>query len=166
MTPKAFLDRAIAYWSFGWLSSDKLPEVAVEILELGVVSPSIIQLASADRVADPNLHRLFEDVLADLGRLRMTKPEAGRFIAQEYAEDICKGTITPVEGARTIWRVSLECEELGRELGIFGGRVTEYEGLPSGHDRISDMIVYEAKDLIEKSKGEKSKGTQLFSKKL
>ena len=78
----------------------------------------------------------------------MAKPEAGRVIAQEYAEGICKGTITPVDGARAIWRVSLECKELSGELGIFGGRVSEYEGLLDGRERISEMIVCEARELI------------------
>src|SRR5437879_5071793 len=112
MTPMTSLDWAIVNWSFGWLQSDKLPEIAIDALEHGIESPSIIELASAERVANPDLHRLFQKILAELGRTALTKPEAGRLIAQEYAEEICNGAITPVDGARAIWRVSLECEDL------------------------------------------------------
>jgi hypothetical protein len=106
--------------------------VGLEALEQGIESPAIIELASADTGAGPDLHRLFEKVLAELGRSRLTKAEAGRIIAREYAGGICKGAISPVDGARAIWRVSLECEGLSGELGIFGGRVTEYEGMSEG----------------------------------
>src|SRR5438874_355978 len=119
MTTNPAFDRAIAYWSFGWLPSDKLPGIALEALEQGIENPSIIELASADNGAGPDLHRLFEKVLSELGQSRLTKSEAGRFIAREYADAICKGTLSPVDGARAIWRVSLECADLSAELGIF-----------------------------------------------
>jgi len=111
----------------------------------------MIELASADTKPNPSLHRLFEKALTELGRSALTKPEAGRIIAREYAGQICDGTVAPVVGARAIWRVSLESEELSRELGIFGGRVSEYEGLPSGRERISEMILSEAKELIKEA---------------
>jgi hypothetical protein len=152
MASMTWLDRAAAYWAFGLLSSDKLPGVALEALEHGVESPSMIELASADAVPNPSLHRLFEKVLRELGRSPLTKPEAGRMIAREYAEQICRGTIVPVEGAQAIWRISLECEELRSELGIFGGRVTEYADLPAERESISEMIVSEARKLITETK--------------
>ncbi len=144
-------DRAVAYWAFGWLPSDKLPGVALEALEQGIESPTIVELASAETVWDPRLHRLFEKVLTELRRSPLTKAEAGRIIAGEYAKKICQGTVTPVDGARAIWRVSLECEELMPDLGIFGGRVSEYEGLQDGRERISELIVTEARELIRQA---------------
>jgi hypothetical protein len=150
MIPITSLDRAVALWSFGWLPSDRLPAVAIDALEQGIESPSIIELASADSAADPRLHCLFEKVLMELGRPKLTKPEAGRIIARDYADRICKGEVTAVDGARAIWRVSLECDDLSHELGVFGGRVSEYEGLPAGPERehFSEIIVAEAKELI------------------
>ena len=148
MTIVSAFDRAVAYWSFGWLPSDKLPTVALEALEQGIESPSMIKLASSDDRAGPDLHRLFEKALTELRRHRLTKSEAGRIIAREHAEAICKGAISPVDGARAIWRVSLECEDLGGQLSIFGGRVTEYEGMCEGREAISELIVSEARDLV------------------
>ena len=92
------LDRAVAYWSLGWLPSDELPRVAIEALENGIESPSILELASADSGAGPHLNTVFEKVLVELGRPRLTKREAGRLIAREYAEEICTGKTTPING--------------------------------------------------------------------
>jgi len=146
------LDRAIALWSFGWLPSDGLPKVAIEALEQGLETPSMIELAAADGNADPHLHCLFEKALKDLGRSRLKKAEAGRLIAQEIAQQITQGKVTPLNGAKAIWKVTGECEELCQELGIFGGRVTEYEGMPDGRECIADLILAEAKALLMQSK--------------
>jgi hypothetical protein len=140
-------DRAVAYWSFGWLQSDTLPRVAIEALEQGIESPSLLELAAAGNTANADFHCLFEKSLTELGRSRLSKAEAGRVIARDYTYQICNRKLTPIEGARAIWRVSLECEELTRELGIFAGRVTEYEDLPSLRERISEMILSEAQAL-------------------
>jgi hypothetical protein len=142
------LDRAIAYWSFGWFPSDRLPTLAVEALAQGIESPAMIELAAGQSTADERHHRLFERVLSELGRSRPTKAEAGRFIAREIAEQICQGKVSPVDGAEAIWRVSLECEDLSAELGVFGGRVSEYEGWPHGRERIAETIVADAKELL------------------
>jgi len=150
MRPITTFDRAVAYWSFGWLPSDELPKVALEALDHGLESPSLIELASAESSVGPRLHRLFEKALVELGHSRLTKAEAGRIIAEEYADQICKAKISPVEGARAIWRVTLECGDLTRELGIFGGRVSEYEGVSSeSRENISKMILSEARELTK-----------------
>jgi len=108
----------------------------------------MVELASAETGTVPDLHRLVEKVLTELGRSQLPKSEAGRIIAREYAEQVCNGTGAPVEGARANWRVSLECEELSAQLGVFGGRVSEYEGLPDERGRLCEMIVSEAEGLI------------------
>jgi len=140
--------RAIAYWSFGWLASDRLPEVAADALATGLDSSSLVALASCDSTPNPELHTMFEAALAELGRQRLSKPEAGRLSAKDYAQKVCDGELDPIEGARLIWRVSLEADELGSEFGIFGGRVTEYEGMPELRDKEAAMIIEEARALI------------------
>src|SRR5262249_42182319 len=104
-------DLAIAYWSFGWLPSDRLPGLAVEALEQGMECPALIQLVAAESVGNPDLHRLFTRVLSELGKSPLSKPDAGWMIARDYARRICSREIIPIEGARAICRVSLECEE-------------------------------------------------------
>lgn len=141
-------DLAIAHWSFGWLPSDRLPDVAIQAMEMGFESPSLFALASSEKSADPDLHGLFGKVVSEMGRTRLSKSEAGRCIAREYARKICNGKISPVDGARVIWKVSLDCEELTKELGIFGGRVSEYDDLPDVRDRISELILSEATSLL------------------
>jgi hypothetical protein len=141
-------ERAIAYWSFGWLPSDRLPDVAADALGSGLDSSSLVALASSEKTPNPELHTMFEAALAELGRQRLTKVEAGRLIAKDYAQKICDGQLDAIEGARLIWKVSLESDELGSELGIFGGRVTEYEGMPELRDREAAMILEEAQALI------------------
>lgn len=145
------LDRANVYWSFGWLASDKLPGVALDALEQGMESPSVLELACRDGSEGLILHGLFEKALSELGRAPLSKLEAGRMIAREYAEEIANGKLSPIEGARLIWKVSLDCEELTQELGIFGGRASEYEDLPSERKLISDTILAEAKQLLKQS---------------
>lgn len=149
--PMPWLDRQVAYWTFGWLPSDKLPGVALDALERGIDSPTMIALASADATAEPEHHVLFRKALLELGRSPFSKADAGRIIAQVYAEQICEGKIAPVEGANEIWRVSLECPELTSELGIFGGRVSDYHGLPEGFDRPSDVVIAETRQRISEA---------------
>lgn len=110
----------------------------------------MIELASANCEADPRFHCLFQKALMELGRPRMAKSDAGRIIAKDYAERICKGEVSAVDGARAIWKVSLECDDSNHDLAVFGGRVSEYDGLPTGpeRERISEIIVAEARELI------------------
>jgi hypothetical protein len=81
----------------------------------------MLELVSVGSGPDPDFHRLFEKLLTELGRSRLLKAEAGRIIAQEYAEEVCNGTVTPIDGARAIWRVALECEELHGSWGFSVG---------------------------------------------
>ena len=90
----------------------------------------MIELAGAEPTGNPQLHDLFEKGLHEVDRTRIGMAEAGRIIARGYARQICDKEITPIDGARAIWRVTLECRELDPELGIFGGRASEYEDLP------------------------------------
>ncbi len=145
--PKSF-DRAVAFWCFGWLPSNELPAVAVNVLEHGIESPSLIRLASAETNGDPDYHRIFEKALSELGCPRLSKQEAGRMIARHYAMKISNHELKPIEGARLIWRILLECPELTPDLGIFAGRVTEYEDCPPNRDGIERMIRLEAEALL------------------
>jgi hypothetical protein len=151
-------DRAVAYWSFGSLASDMLPPVAIQALQDGIESPSLLELAAANSGANADLHRLFRKALAELGRRELSKAEAGRIIARDYAYHICAGKIAPIEGARSIWQVSLESEALTRELAIFGGRASEYDDLPALRERISHQIVSEAQALIGNCPGTRDLG--------
>jgi hypothetical protein len=153
------LDRVVANWALGRVTSDQLPAAAVQALDNGLESPSMIALAVSKDVADPRHHRLFESALRELGRPLLTRAEAGRLVAQEWAERVCAGSVAPVEGAKEIWMISLECDDLGNELGIFGGRVSEYEGLSTAadRDRVAEMIVGEAQRLL--SRGVETSGS-------
>lgn len=142
-------DLQVAYWSFGWLPSDQLPEVALQALEIGFDTPSLIELVGRPSEPNPELHLLFERALLELDRERMDIAEAGRLIARDYALQICAKTISPIQGAKAIWRVSLECDEPISELGIFAGRASEYEDLPHLREEISEDIVQEAYALLE-----------------
>lgn len=139
---------SIACWSLGWLPSDELPQVAERVLAEGFESPALVKVACSDYSADPGLHGLFEKALNDFGRARMKKSEAGLFIARRIAKRIVQGGIAPCDGARDIWKVSLECKELSSKLGIFGGRVTEIEDQPKFRDQISRLIIQDAENLL------------------
>ena len=91
---------------------------------------------------------LFEMIICELGKHRLSKYEAGKYMAKEIAHEICKGSITPIEGAKQIWNICIECGELTQEIGIFGGRVGEYDDLPHMHDHISNLIKADAKSFI------------------
>jgi len=126
--------------------------VAMDALEQGLETPSMIELASCYRIANPDHHRLFEKALAELARSPLSKAEAGRTIARHYASQICSGELPPLEGAKAIWKITLECEALVGEFGIFGGLATQDDGgSPTLRDHINDMIVSEAKELISRT---------------
>lgn len=126
--------------------------MAIQALEQGLETPSMIELAAADGNANPCLHSLFEKALKELGWSRIKKVEAGRLIALEIAQQIIQGKVTPLNGAKAIWKITGECEELCQEFGIFGGHVTEYEGMPDDRECIAELILSEAKALLTQSK--------------
>jgi hypothetical protein len=139
---------AVAQWVLGWVSSDQLPAIAMKALEEGIESTTLSQLSVEEAVGNPDLHAKFEKALSEIGMPKIDKANAGRIVARYIAQKICDGHVTPIEGAREIWKITLECRELTDELGIFSGRASEYEDLPDMRDRISEMIVHEAQSLI------------------
>jgi hypothetical protein len=152
MTTVPEFDLQVANWSFGRVPPDQLPAVAREALAKGIDSPSLRKLADNSPEPNPDLDTLFERALAELGRSRLPRAEAGRIIARDFARRLCDGSLPPVEGATAIWHLGLDCEELEREFGIFGGLVSELDGVWELEGVITEQIIEEARYLLQESR--------------
>jgi hypothetical protein len=143
------LELVEALWWFGKLPSDRIPGIAGEMLAAGFDSPRLVRLAGVPAAADPDLHKEFRGVLEDLGRQPLSKAQAGRIIARDFARDIIEDGISPYVGARYIWwKVSNECEEPFPELRPFMVLTIQYEDCPRLRAKIEAEIVVEAQRLL------------------
>src|SRR5436305_2091962 len=103
---------AEAAWWFGRLPSDRLPDLACAALEAGYDGPTLRQLAGLEAIPAPSAHKLMERALAEVGRRKLSKADAGRILARDYARQIVSGQLSPNAGARKLWQLDLDCEEL------------------------------------------------------
>jgi hypothetical protein len=125
------LKQAIAFWKLGLLSSEQLPAIAAEALEVGFDCPSLRVLAGeTDHIAstvDPLFSRAIDE-------LRIPIPDhrsAAKVVAARYAAGILDGTWSPYEGARKIWwNVAHAFDndpEIWGHLSVFVGLASEWE---------------------------------------
>jgi hypothetical protein len=150
----------LALWALGRLPSEELPRIAAEWLADGIDTPAIRELAGISSPEMPDVGPLFSKALSSTHLRELTRDEALRTIAQQYAQEIVEGKVTPHEGARKVWKeVNLEsgCDSL---LSPFIGAASELEDLPDrtekdGRDRetyrrqLNDLIISAARALLK-----------------
>jgi hypothetical protein len=96
------LRSAQVLWTLGVLEPSDLPEIATKSLVAGFDTPSLRILAGSDGEESLTLNSLFEQVLSELGVSPLTRAEAARRYAAVISEQILRGEVTPIEGARMI----------------------------------------------------------------
>ena len=142
----------IANWAFGKIPSSQPPKVAKTALDAGIDTPAVSRLASSSGITSSDNDKLLERVLGALGCTRPDRTTAGRLLAFNLAIQICDGLITPIEGARAIWLISLDCEELEHEFADFGGLVSEVDGVWELEGIVSTKITEMAHKLLQNRK--------------
>src|SRR5690242_860892 len=95
-----------AKWQLNLLRSDDIPELATQILETGLESPALIELAGLISPDRWEVTPLIEEAFSQES-LRPISNEAAQWrLAYETAREIVDGRVTPLEGAVTLWSLA------------------------------------------------------------
>ncbi|HEX8172202.1 MAG TPA: hypothetical protein VF824_16830 [Thermoanaerobaculia bacterium] len=129
------------------IAGTDLPNVAREALSDGYDSRSLRILAVSDN--DPDVDRLFDDALAEAGFAPLSPREAALAYARSICERILLGEIRPYDGAKAIWRVSLDVGgTLVPELDPFIYAASESEDRPEDCEFFDEEIKKQALQLV------------------
>lgn len=119
----------------GLLSSDQLPAIATEALEVGFDCPSLRLLAGETEHIGSTVDPLFSRAIRELGIPTPDHRTAAKVVAACYAEGILEGTWSPYEGARKIWwnvaNAFDKDPEIWGQLSVFVGLASEWEDHPT-----------------------------------
>jgi hypothetical protein len=113
------------------LAPDRLGDIGVGLLTAGADSPAVRELAALDAQATwSTVGPLFDRVIAELGRPRLTDRQAAYVVALHAARDIVKGRATPYEGAARIAYQAYHAAGQPDDLRPFYYRADEWEDHP------------------------------------
>lgn len=143
------LELAAAKMALGLISPEDLPSVAVDALEDGCDSSSLRILAGLTKAEIGEARQLFDRLLAELHVPRVSRREAVERLARESAKEILSGEISPYQGAKRIWQLSL-ClhEEHLPDLDSFVYGASEWEDRPEDRHAFEAGIVDAARELV------------------
>ncbi len=146
------LKRIEALWVLGLLSSDELPDLAAEALAQGFESKSLVELAGCLPDETDDIRRLFNRSLREItGKRRMLKTDALRIYAKQISTAILTSEISPLDGARLVWRATLKAGVRGfHELDGFVYSASEMEDRPEDKRLFEKVIGEEAKRWSER----------------
>lgn len=149
--------------AFGWLPSSvgsnvlrcisrdlfirAMPAIAQQAIARSPTNP-ILDLLSSTRTSHYSENQTMP--LPPYPTVQWSKVESGKRIALECARAIVNREVTPVCGATVLSRIAWDCEELVVDLGIFIGRVDEWGYLIDQRSRLSNMLVSDAQEFVNR----------------
>jgi hypothetical protein len=126
---------AEALYQLRALPPEVLGDVGVTLLAAGSDTPAVRELAALDsRTTWTDVGLLFDRVLAELGRSRLTDREAAYCVAAEAAQDIVEGRVSPYEGAACIAYTAYHAAGQPEDLAGFYYWADEWEDHPEYRD--------------------------------
>ena len=131
------------------LLSTELPKVALDAMVDGCESPSLEILAGLTKAQSADARDLFDRALVELRIPMPSKREAAQRLACEAGQSILDGAVTPYEGARSIWKLSVLSDENIPELDPFEYAASEWEDRPADRTFFENAIVDVARDLAK-----------------
>jgi hypothetical protein len=126
-----------AHWELGRLPPEKLPNVALQLLEAGFDGQSIRELAGFVRPSRGEVDALADAAFEEAGAEQLGPAAAAWVVAREIASAIVTGEISPHQGAQDIANLATTSPEL-RSLNVFAGLASEWE------DDLGHRTQYEA----------------------
>ncbi len=134
----------------GLVPSGGLAGTAVAALEDGYDSPSLRVLAGLTSEAMEDAGALFGRALAELPLPLPTGREAVLCLARNTAKAVLGGAMSPHDGARHIWEVSLRLPaEHVPELDTFVYAASEWPDRPDEGDMFADGVRAAARELLD-----------------
>ena len=139
---------ALAALVVGKQPTEDLPALAADALAEGADSPSLRVLAGAPKGEVRDSRDLFMFAVAELGFRVPTEPEAWRYLARNWAQDILSGRISAYERARRIWTEAANALGKPDDLVDFVGLASEWEDCPEQRTDFETEIVEAARRLL------------------
>ena len=142
---------ALSQYVLGQLPGEKIPKIAIILLENGKENDEIIELAG---MRNPTMVDVEKKFLKGLDKLEIHLPsirEATIRLAKQISQQIVNREISPYEGARKIWWELANIENVDRRLKAFSGLASEYEDTSNNEYRkdYEKQILEEARFLLE-----------------
>ena len=129
------IELAQALYQLRALPPERLGDVGVTLLAAGADTPAVRELAALDtNTTWDGVGSLFDRVLAELGRSRLTDREAAYVVATAAAKDIVSGSASPYEGAARIAYAAYHAAGQPDELAPFYYWADEWEDHPEYRD--------------------------------
>jgi hypothetical protein len=98
----------------------------IQQMQDGAYQPEVIALAAVtDRTS--GLETLVDSAVSATGERIPNERQAGALVASETAGGILDGTIAPIVGARTLWRIARRVPDLEPQLRPFVALASEWE---------------------------------------
>ena len=133
-----------ARYRLGEVWGEDLPDVAVDMLQVGIDSQAIRELAGHQRPTLRDLDGLFERVLCDAGQPLPSVEEAQRVLLSDVLERVIRGETDPGDGAYEAWWRACKLpgdEHLREEWLRLVGLASEYEDHPDLRSRLAVEII-------------------------
>ena len=92
-----------AHWMIGTIPPEAVPDAAIALLEAGVDTPAIRELAGLIRPVSAEVHPVLERVFEESNLPSISADEAGWRVAFHTARQITTGQISPRAGASRLW---------------------------------------------------------------
>ena len=152
MTKSLDLESIEALWVLELISTDELPELAMQVMAQGLESKSLVELAGCSPSESDDIRRLFNQSLREItGKRRMLKTDALRRYAKQISTSILATDVSPFDGAKLIWRATLKAGVQGfHELDGFIYAASEMEDRPKEKAFFEKAIKEEAKRWSER----------------
>lgn len=128
---------------------EELIRAGVDALEDGLDSKTLRILAGLNETQIDEAGTTFDRALVELNIHKPSKREAVLQLTRETARDILSGKISPYEGAKRIWRLSLHIDEHLPELDTYVYGASEWEDRPEDRHIFEEGIIIAARDLLE-----------------
>jgi hypothetical protein len=141
------IDVVHALYTLRLLPGEDMPGVGVSLLEAGVDTPAIRELAGQESATLRDTGDLFERVLAELRRPEMAFKEAVIIVARDLARKVILGTMTAREAAQ---RGDSYCSRVQYHdaLSPFVAYADDYECYPDRHAEIDAAVIKYSRELL------------------
>ena len=146
------LDVAQALFSVGQLPGEELPSLAVNLLQEGVDTPTLRELAGLNAPTLKDAGPLFERLLSELDRQPMTQDDAALIVAKDLATRVLNGTLSPEQAARrgSLLSMSFDYHPL---LTPFLADDDDYDCLPGDREAIDEDVRRYCQELVDRPHG-------------
>ena len=145
------LSIALCQYVLGKLPGERIPEIAMTLLEDGNENDELIELVGMKNPAMADVEDVFLRGLNKLGIHLPSVDDATVYLAKKIAKKIIDGKIKPYDGAHEIWWDLANIENADKRLKVFVGLSSEYEDITSHESRkcYEKEILKEAYILLE-----------------